>query len=261
MLSGPDHPQWKGGRYAHIYKGRLKQHFEALQADVDDPLDLLPELEVQRVLLARAIEDLVEVDNPVLLLHGSDNTNYQKHTDPIQLRPDTEIPDGQIALDQMPAAGQAPNTPAPPDDDDPEHTSQEEKAGTTMGVTLHSTLITTHKDTSAHPPVVEFSTQPEKRVDPDTVLSKVEMVQQLANDVVKTVTQIIVSRNQTALTLTEVKWMRQKMLEGLERFIPDPEVRAAYIRWLIEEIPGGDDARGLEATAGSAAIPAPAKAE
>src|SRR5574343_729243 len=39
--AGPTHPGWKGGRYAHIWRGRLAEHFKAIQEDAEDPLDLL----------------------------------------------------------------------------------------------------------------------------------------------------------------------------------------------------------------------------
>src|SRR5574337_91565 len=57
-LMGPDSGTWKGGRYAHAWRGRMAAAFKAMQQDVSDPLDLLPELEVQRVLLSLAIQDL-----------------------------------------------------------------------------------------------------------------------------------------------------------------------------------------------------------
>lgn len=197
-LTGPDNPNWKGGRYAHIYKGRLKQHFEALQADTSDPLDLLPELEVQRLLLAMAIEDL------------------QKGEDRAQAE-DEEL----------------------------------EKAGTTS--TRHTPPPppqSTSLPPPSHPPVSEFLISTEK----------LALVTDLANNVVKTVTQIIVARNQTALTLAEIKFLRTKMMEGIERFIPDIEQRTAFIRWLIEEIPGGDDPGRLEIGEGSDSVQAAGEA-
>lgn len=58
--SGPDHPNWRGGRYAHKFRGRLKQHYEDLGMADDNPLDLMPELEVQRTILSMALLALNE---------------------------------------------------------------------------------------------------------------------------------------------------------------------------------------------------------
>lgn len=53
--SGPDSPHFKHGRYAAAFKGQLAEKFEQASAD-EQPLDLLPELAVQRSLLAQYVE-------------------------------------------------------------------------------------------------------------------------------------------------------------------------------------------------------------
>lgn len=55
---GPDHPNWRGGRYAYKYRGRLKQQFEGMELTDHNPMDLLPELAVQRLILTMALEML-----------------------------------------------------------------------------------------------------------------------------------------------------------------------------------------------------------
>jgi len=58
--SGPDHPNWRGGRYAHKFRGRLRQQYQDLGSTDDNPLDLMPELEVLRVILSMALQALNE---------------------------------------------------------------------------------------------------------------------------------------------------------------------------------------------------------
>jgi hypothetical protein len=58
--SGPNHPNWRGGRYAYKFRVRLKQHYKDLGSSETNPLDLLPELEVQRTILTISIIALNE---------------------------------------------------------------------------------------------------------------------------------------------------------------------------------------------------------
>ena len=60
-LAGIANGNYKTGRYAHVFKGRLAQHFESLATDDTNPLDLVPELQVQRVMLSLALDKLDEV--------------------------------------------------------------------------------------------------------------------------------------------------------------------------------------------------------
>ena len=47
-----------GGRYAYVMKARVYDHYKAIIRHPGDPLDLLPELDTQRTMLALAIERL-----------------------------------------------------------------------------------------------------------------------------------------------------------------------------------------------------------
>lgn len=52
--SGPDSPNFKHGRYAEAFKGQMAGKFKQASAD-EQPLDLLPELAVQRSVLSQYI--------------------------------------------------------------------------------------------------------------------------------------------------------------------------------------------------------------
>lgn len=199
--AGPQSARWKGGRYAHIWRGRLAQHFKAIQEDAEDPLDLIPELEARRVLLAMAIEKLNELE------------------------------------DDAPGSG-----------------NEKEKAGTTNRALPSTPTNTNIIGYPQHIPGSGNFSQSPKQIDPEVLQERIKLVSDLADGVVATVTQIIVSRNQTALTIAEVKYLQMKILEGIERFIPDVETRAAFVQWLIAELPGGDETGGAEAGAGSIEI-------
>jgi len=59
-LSGPAHPNWKGGRYSYLYRERLAAQFKAVMSSSSgNPLDLTGELEAQRVILSLALDDLL----------------------------------------------------------------------------------------------------------------------------------------------------------------------------------------------------------
>jgi hypothetical protein len=53
--SGPDNANYKHGRYAAVFKGQLADKFKTATTDLQ-PLDILPELAVQRSLLSQYIE-------------------------------------------------------------------------------------------------------------------------------------------------------------------------------------------------------------
>lgn len=55
--SGPDSVHYEHGRYAEVFKGELRKKFMTTQAD-SEPLNLLPELNVQRTLLTQYISSL-----------------------------------------------------------------------------------------------------------------------------------------------------------------------------------------------------------
>jgi hypothetical protein len=62
--NGPASANYQHGRYASVFKGRLAEKFQ--RAD-EKPLDLLPELRVQRTLLTQYIEKVGDKDSFVEL--------------------------------------------------------------------------------------------------------------------------------------------------------------------------------------------------
>lgn len=61
--SGPDSPHFKHGIYAEAFKNKMGKRFEGFQKD-RQPLDMVPDLNVQRALLAEYIEKVS--DKPTL---------------------------------------------------------------------------------------------------------------------------------------------------------------------------------------------------
>lgn len=61
--SGPDSPHYKHGRYAMAFRGKLAEKFSGAIAD-EKPLNLLPELAVQRSLLEQWIEKVSAMNDP-----------------------------------------------------------------------------------------------------------------------------------------------------------------------------------------------------
>lgn len=55
--SGPDSPHYKTGRYALAFKGQMAKRYEQASADIK-PLDLLPELAIQRAILEDYAENV-----------------------------------------------------------------------------------------------------------------------------------------------------------------------------------------------------------
>lgn len=64
-------------------------------------------------------------------------------------------------------------------------------------------------------------------------------ISDLTNDVVSTATKIINARNQTALTVAEVKYLQIGITALLDEFIPDPDQRRAFVARLMELVPAG----------------------
>ena len=145
--SGPASPNYKHGRYASVFRGHLAEKFSHAMAD-DKPLDLLPELAVQRSLLGQYIETVSAKANPTII--------------------------------------------------------------------------------------------------------DLKNVSILAEDVVRTASQIVKVRNDTALTVAEIKFVQMSMLRILEKYVPNPDRRRNFIEELRGLLPERNDAEGDE----SAGLPA-----
>lgn len=68
----------------------------------------------------------------------------------------------------------------------------------------------------------------------------------LAQDVVKSAATITQTRQKTALTIAEVRFIKQGMLLLLERYVPNPDDRRNFIADLSALIPDRDDAASAE---------------
>lgn len=55
--SGPDNANFKHGKYADVFKGRMLERFERMQKD-PRPLDMVPDLLVQRTLLETYLDEV-----------------------------------------------------------------------------------------------------------------------------------------------------------------------------------------------------------
>ena len=64
-----------------------------------------------------------------------------------------------------------------------------------------------------------------------------KILSDLSNDVVSTATKIINTRNQTALTVAEIKYLQLGITALLDEFIPDTDRRRAFITRLMAIIP------------------------
>lgn len=137
--SGPESTHYKHGRYALVFRGKLAEKFAHASAD-EEPLDLLPELAVQRSLLAQYVE----------------------------------VVSGKRTV----------------------------RAG------------------------------------------DVKNVSALAEDVVRTAATIAKVRNDTALTIAEVRFIQAGMMRLLEKYVTDPDRQRNFIEELSRLVPGRYDAGG-----------------
>lgn len=147
--SGPANANYTHGRYADVFKGKLAEKFRQAQGD-GKPLDLLPELYVQRSLLAQFIDQVTKKTTPSII--------------------------------------------------------------------------------------------------------DLKRVSMLAEDVVRTAATIAKVRNETALTIAEIRFIQTGMLRLLEKYVTDTERRRNFIEELRGLLPQRVDADGGEAlTAGAEA--------
>jgi hypothetical protein len=73
-------------------------------------------------------------------------------------------------------------------------------------------------------------------------IAELKSISVLAEDVVRTAATIAKVRNDTALTVAEIKFVQMNMLRLLEKYVPDPNRRRNFIEELRGLVPGGDDA-------------------
>lgn len=197
-------------RYSKLWRGRMQEIARlTLEQDDTDPLDLLAELDVQRVLLSVMIDRLNGGDGVPLgddelsrhvraVLNDSDNVAKSKI--------DNTVVGGGVVNNSVNVNSVV--------DARAEFLSENvENEGTSEG-TSESTIA--------------------------WVMQNAELVQQIRqqlNDIVTTVTRIVTQRNQTAITKAEVGWLVMMLREGMDKFVPK-ENQEAYVRWMMDNIPG-----------------------
>ena len=73
----------------------------------------------------------------------------------------------------------------------------------------------------------------------------VELVRELSADIVNTVTKIIATRNQTALTKAEIVYLLATMREAIGMFV-EKDKQEAFVKYLLERIPIVKAEEGIE---------------
>ena len=73
---------------------------------------------------------------------------------------------------------------------------------------------------------------------------QMETVIHLGQTVINSASKIIEARNKTAFTNAEVEFMQAGMKQILEKYVPDPDQRRAFIDDLRHFLPGWTDADG-----------------
>ena len=193
-------------RYGDRFQGRLKDHFKAVQEDESNPLDLVPELQVQRVMLSLALDKLDEsplqpgprevVQTQTVGNVGNDN-------------------DGNMSDDDMGVGGGVVGSVVDMDTLDIPRTEFYGKIGTSPSI---------KQDNLNKAKMRLVRTE------------DVELVRELSADIVNTVTKIIATRNQTALTKAEIVYLLATMREAIGMFV-EKDKQEAFVKYLLERIP------------------------
>jgi hypothetical protein len=85
-------------------------------------------------------------------------------------------------------------------------------------------------------------------------LADIETISMLSQDIVKTVALIVKTRSETALTLAEIKFIQARMIDVMEKYVPDADKRNDFIAEVINLIP----AATVQAYAGDELVVIPA---
>lgn len=195
---GPLNPTFKHGRYAKIWKGRIRQQLEQWADDQTNPLDLMPELEVSRVVLAVALERMMASARTRSVANNKQQTG---NVEDVNLNTMPMAPTGGVQ-DYDSLMG--------PADVSPEQFSQDP-----------------HQESSSVSEELDMLLIP---------ASDIELVRQATVDVISAATKITASRNQTALAKADVLYIMAIMKDAIQRFVPR-ENQEAFIRYLKEKVP------------------------
>ena len=204
-LSGPDHPNWKHGRYADTFTGRLKQIFELFPPEDDNPLDLLPELNMQRAMLVLAAQQLDAYPRKPQARSIGDVTNVLRNGNV------DEVVDSE-GLDEMVGGGGIGGFDVdgyPVDIPRPQFSTQ---------------LV---QDSSIKPPMLLIRSEDYERV------------METLRDITTTVTRIIASRNQTALARADIVYLFSTIKQAITLYIPK-ENQEAFVKFIMDKVPYGE---------------------
>ena len=202
---GPDHYMSKG-RYTSRYIGRLADHFRDIRLDDTNPLDLLPELEAQRVVfsmaldrlnntglpLASVVDDREEVEESCSDSDSLDNNGYMVGSG------------GMVGFGSLGSSVDIPSM-----------------EFSTPGDEIPSNITPRPKQSIASRIIRE---------------EDVQMCRDLANDIVNTVARIVAMNNQTAITKADITYLLATMKEAMELFVPK-ENHKAFVKFLMDRVP------------------------
>lgn len=232
------------GRYSPLWRGRMQEIARAaLEADPDsDPLDLLAELEVQRVILATLIDQLPAAPGaapPAVVLdlddHGPGDQQLQEEPAGDQPRLSSAA---QAVIESM-------NKPLVTSRNKRRKIANSESTGGDGGIGNKDISM----DTLDNPPTEFLSSGNPLReidyIDPEVYWKHIEQIRLAGQDIVTTVNKIVTMRNQTAITKSEVAYLVMLLREGMERFVPK-ENREPYVKWILENIPGVGKGMGVK---------------
>jgi hypothetical protein len=199
------------------YIGRLRDHIVAMEKDDTNPLDILPELQVQRVMLSLALDKLDESPlqpgpREVAQIQTVGNVGSDNDSD--------DVSDGNVMM----VGG-----------------------GGVVGYDDMGTLDIRHAGFST------FSASNSSIKQDNLSKAKmrlvrtedVELVRELSADIVNTVTKIIATRNQTALTKAEIVYLLATMREAIGMFV-EKDKQEAFVKYLLERIPIVKAEEGVE---------------
>jgi hypothetical protein len=185
-LAGPANPRWTGGRYASIYKGRLAEYYKGISQDDTNPLDVLPELEAQRVIFLLALDRLASSNSKKM---GSAE-RLGRSDDEIGASGMVGDGGGRSIGDEDTLVDIQPAEFLPPD-------------------------IQNH--INAPPLPANYSRVREEDI---------QLCRDLGNDIINTVNKMISIRNQTAMTRGELLYLMANMKEAINLFVPKEKQRA-----------------------------------
>jgi hypothetical protein len=206
-------------RYSKLWRGRMKDiATQVIEQDDSDPLDLLAELEVQRVFLSVLIDKMQPGAAPIV----EDKRSAQAIREAILTPPAMSRNMKRKMMEEASQTGDGggvdkkDNEMVPVDDQLAKFlSSDDENKGE-----FHGTVVIPREGSVVYGDMELW-----------------QMVNKVVQDIVTTVTRITTNRNQTAITKAEMAWLVMTMKEGMDRFVPK-EKHEAYVRWMMDMIPG-----------------------